>query len=392
MANFKKYTKKNGQEAWQFSAYLGTDPKTGKRLKTTRRGFDTKKQAQRACNQLLAEFDADSWASMQEHSNTEPATFKDVAELWLTSYKLTVQSMTYGYTVSKLNNHIYPSFGDKPIETITRIDCQKAVNEWYTTYKTIGTLTNVASRIFKYAVLMEVLDKNPMEAVIKPVDKSTMAKRIKVYSKQDVAGLLNYLKTNQTSYRDHLNYALIRLLFYTGLRIGEAVALEWADIDFEHKTITVNKTYKRVKGGYTIGVAKTAASIADLPIDTQTLAILKQWRAYQREQRFAQGFTNDAPVFCEIDGRYTCSNAYYYRFKCICAAAGVAFKGIHVTRHTHASMLIEAGANLKEVQKRLRHASIRMTLDVYGHLSREYELSTLDKFVQYLDGTQNGSQ
>ena len=390
MANFKKYQKKNGQEAWQFSAYLGTDPKTGKRIKTTRRGFETKKQAQRACSQLLAEFDADTWAAMQDHGNTQPTTFKEVAELWLTSYKLTVQDVTFQGTKNLLERYLYPKFGNRPIGDITRVECQQAVNDWYLQYSALGALTGKATRIFKYAITMDLININPMESVIKP--KKDTHKRVKVYAKQDFNTLMAYLKDNQSDYRGHLMYALFRLLFFTGLRINEALALEWSDVDFKAKTLNIDKTVKRVDKKLTVGKPKTKASVAVLPIDNQTLKILKTWRAYKKEARLAIGLTGEPPIFSKLDGNWDFASSVYYQLGKATENAGVPFYGIHVTRHTHASFLIEAGANLKEVQTRLRHSSIKMTMDTYGHLSKEYEVGTLDKFVDFVDGIQNGSQ
>lgn len=390
MANFKKYTKKNGQEAWQFSAYLGTDPKTGKRIKTTRRGFDTKKQAQRACSQLLAEFDADTWAAMQSHSNTEPTTFKEVAELWLTSYKLTVQDVTYQGTKNILKNYLYPKFGDRPIKDITRVECQQAVNDWYLQYSALGAITCKASRIFKYALTMDLISINPMESVIKP--KADAHKRVKVYTKQEFNTLMAYLKDNQSDYDGYFMYALFRLLFFTGLRINEALALEWSDIDFKAKTLNINKTLKLVDRKLTVGKPKTKASVAVLPVDDQTLRILKTWRAYKKKARLAIGLTGEPPIFSKLDGEWVFSSDVYYQLRRATKNAGVPFYGNHVTRHTHASFLIEAGANLKEVQTRLRHGSITVTMDTYGHLSKEFEVGTLDKFVDFVNGIQNGSQ
>lgn len=391
MANFKKYTKKNGQEAWQFSAYLGTDPKTGKRIKTTRRGFDTKKQAQRACSQLLAEFDADTWAAMQSHSNIQPTTFKDVAELWLTSYKLTVQDRTYKDTESAIERYLYPKFGDRPIADITRLECQQAVNDWYLKYSAFNALINKTSRIFKYAITLDMTKTNPMESVIKPKRKD-MDKRVKVYTKQDFNTLMAYLKADQNNYKGRFMYTLIRVLFYTGLRVNEALALEWSDVDFKAKTLNIDKTVKRVDKKLTVGKPKTKSSVAVIPIDEQTLQILKMWRAYKKESRLAIGLTGDTPIFSSRKGDWYYASNVYKHLKKATKNAGVPFYGIHVTRHTHASLLIEAGANLKEVQTRLRHSSITMTMDVYGHLSKEYEASTLDKFVAFIGGTQNGSQ
>lgn len=391
MATFTKYQKKNGEVAWQFSAYLGINPETGKSIKTTRRGFKNKKAAQLELAKLQAEFDADTWAAMQSHSNIQPTTFKDVAELWLISYKLTVQDATYKNTKGVLEKYLYPKFGDRPIADITRLECQQAVNDWYLKYSAFNALINKTSRIFKYAITLDMTKTNPMESVIKPKRKD-MDKRVKVYTKQDFNTLMAYLKADQNNYKGRFMYTLIRVLFYTGLRVNEALALEWSDVDFKAKTLNIDKTVKRVDKKLTVGKPKTKSSVAVIPIDEQTLQILKMWRAYKKESRLAIGLTGDTPIFSSRKGDWYYASNVYKHLKKATKNAGVPFYGIHVTRHTHASLLIEAGANLKEVQTRLRHSSITMTMDVYGHLSKEYEASTLDKFVAFIGGTQNGSQ
>ena len=83
------------------------------------------------------------------------------------------------------------------------------------------------------------------------------------------------------------------------------------------------------------------------------------------------GITDPTMIFCGIYKQMITHHAIYARMLTITEKSGVPFMGIHVTRHTHASLLLDAGANMKEVQDRLRHASIKMTMDTYGHLSKE---------------------
>ena len=113
--------------------------------------------------------------------------------------------------------------------------------------------------------------------------------------------------------------------------------------------------------------------------------ILKKWQLNQKEFMLHIGLTNPEMIFCGIYKQIVTHHAIYVRLQTITEKAGVLFLGIHVTRHTHASLLLDAGASLKDVQDRLRHASIKITMDTYGHLSKETKVQTVDKFVKHLN-------
>ena len=275
MANFKKYTKKNGQEAWQFSAYLGTDPKTGKRIKTTRRGFETKKQAQRACSQLLAEFDADTWAS-QENDSIDSLTFKELINLWLESvYKDSVVESTYIVTENIINNHVLPHFGNAVVAELTPLKCQQLAIKMH--HK---RALSIVKRVLRYAVVMEIIAVNPAEYVtVKTVEKPTKIRRL---SQENVDTLLEHLNNLPDIYHIERTKVLIYLLMSNGLRISEALALTWSDIHFNDSTITIDKTFSKIKGGTKISKPKTLASDAILPASDFILKALKRFRTYQK--------------------------------------------------------------------------------------------------------------
>nr|WP_277988471.1 tyrosine-type recombinase/integrase [Enterococcus plantarum] len=83
------------------------------------------------------------------------------------------------------------------------------------------------------------------------------------------------------------------------------------------------------------------------------------------------GITDPKLIFCGIYNQVVSHHSIYKRLQTITEKCGIPFLGVHITRHTHASLLLESGASMKEVQERLRHASIKMTMDTYSHLSQE---------------------
>lgn len=375
MANFKKYTKKNGQEAWQFSAYLGTDPKTGKRIKTTRRGFDTKKQAQRACSQLLAEFDADTWAS-QENDSIDSLTFKELINLWLESvYKDSVVESTYIVTENIVNNHVLPHFGNAVVAELTPLKCQQLALKMH--HK---RALSIVKRVLRYAVVMEIIAVNPAEYVtVKTVEIPTKIRRL---SQENVDTLLEHLNSLPDIYHIERTKVLIYLLMSNGLRISEALALTWSDIHFNDSTITIDKTFSKVKGGTKISKPKTLASDAILPASDFILNALKRFRVYQKKKRLAAGLNVKSDlIFSQLDGSKISYEIASRQVRTIFNECGIDYHGTHTFRHTFASILLDEGEDLKVVQEVMRHADISLTANLYGKLALKTKRRAVDEMA-----------
>lgn len=375
MANFKKYTKKNGQEAWQFSAYLGTDPKTGKRIKTTRRGFETKKQAQRACSQLLAEFDADTWAS-QENDSIDSLTFKELIELWLeTVYKDSVVESTYIVTENIINNHVLPHFGNAIVAELTPLKCQQLALKMH--HK---RALSIVKRVLRYAVVMEIISVNPAEYVtVKSVEKPTKIRRL---SQENVDTLLEHLNNLPDIYHIERTKVLIYLLMSNGLRISEALALTWSDIHFNDSTITIDKTFSKVKGGTKISKPKTLASDAILPASDFILNALKRFRVYQKKKRLAAGLNvKEELIFSQLDGSKISYEIASRQVRTIFNECGIDYHGTHTFRHTFASILLDEGEDLKVVQEVMRHSDISLTANLYGKLALKTKRRAVDEMA-----------
>lgn len=123
MAEYKQYTKKNGEQAWLLRAYLGSDPVTEKSIKVNHRGFNTKKEAQQELTKLQNDFDKKGPALRPN------ITFKELYEMWLEQQRKSVKPSTIAISVRYANNQILPAFGNLKLNKITVAYCQKIVNE-----------------------------------------------------------------------------------------------------------------------------------------------------------------------------------------------------------------------------------------------------------------------
>nr|WP_241694040.1 Arm DNA-binding domain-containing protein [Enterococcus faecium] len=162
MASFKQYEKKNGTKAWQFQAYLGTDPVTGKSAKTTRRNFRPKKEAQLALSRLQVDFEKNGLEKLTNE------TFQDVYDLWLEAYQTTVKEVTLIKTKIKFNKWILPKYGKLCMKEISVKNAKKIVNQWAKDTDQYRVLHSSASRVCKYAINLGTIERNPLENVLMP--------------------------------------------------------------------------------------------------------------------------------------------------------------------------------------------------------------------------------
>ena len=377
----KKYTTKNGETRYLFQTYLGIDPITGKERRTTRRGFKTIKEAKQAERNLLLDVEENGLPSNQSDGFQDP-TFEELAQLCLENYKTTVKPSTFENVRSKVEKMTEEHFKELKLKKITVAYCQRVVIELSKSYVLYNHYLSVINRIFKYAVLMDILDSNPFDKVIKPKSRQTQRKG-NFLTKEE---LKEFLKLAQTATLSYFS-PLVHLMAYTGLRQGEALALKWSDIDFENKKITVDKTAVRIKEKQTLQTPKTKNSKRVISIDPTTLSILKSWKKDQIKIYFKNGkhfegddnfiFTNQRAEWVHIHNFIR----YFKRF-----IADHKLKQItpHGLRHTHASLLFSAGVEPKNISDRLGHSTVQITLDLYTHITEEQRTDTVEKLLEYM--------
>jgi integrase len=275
------------------------------------------------------------------------------------------------------------------IKEITKPYCQKAFNEIAQSIKSANDIKIQANQVFKYALKMDIITKNPVEYVVLPRSSKEMindeneANKRTYWQKEEIIQFLALCK-QELSMRD---YVLFHLLIYTGARKGELLALSWSDIDFQANYIRLAKTLSHHEGEFITQTSKTKASKRLISLDTQTLSLLKKLRTSQLEANLAtvNSFDDGNMVFTRDDGSPMRLAYPNEKLDILIKKHNLHRITIHGLRHTHASLLFEAGATIKEVQERLGHSDIKMTMNIYTHVTDHIKEQTADKFQKYIE-------
>jgi integrase len=186
---------------------------------------------------------------------------------------------------------------------------------------------------------------------------------------------------------DHLVFTT---LAYTGLRIGELLALKWTDFDGEKGTLRVTKTLYNPRNNikeFELLPPKTTGSIRTIRIDEMLVKMLKRHEIKQKEIKLQKGpvYVDSQFIFARNDGYPQLRKVIETRLKRLLKKADID-KNItpHSFRHTHTSLLIEAGVGVKEIQQRLGHTDINTTMNIYAHMTTNMEEKASHQFSKLM--------
>lgn len=249
--------------------------------------------------------------------------------------------------------------------------------------KTIKLYKSFISTVCDYAVKMQMIQTNPCKNVSIP---RVVTPEKKLYSIEEAQRLLKLFE-----YEDKANYKYVcfyTLAIYTGFRLGELMGLEWKDIDFNTNVITVNRTclYSKSKGGLYTETPKTAQSLRSLKLPQGVIDILKTWFELQDIQRKEIGskWVETDRIFTKWNGLTLDRSAPGYFFKQFCERTGMRYVTNHSFRHLNASLLINAGVDVKTVQSCLGHSVASTTLNLYCHTFQSAQAAAMDAVSEVL--------
>ena len=365
--------KKDGSKVYRASVYLGVDQVTGKKVKTKVTGRTQKEVKQKATQEKIA-FQKDGCTRQKASTIT---SYQELATLWWESYKNTVKPNTQGNVRKLLDNHILPIFGAYKLDKLTAPLIQSIINKLadkanrgekgaFLHYDMIHALNK---RILQYGVTMQAIPSNPARDVVLPRNtQKTKRQKVKHFDNQELKKFLVYLDNlDSNRYRYYYEVTLYKFLLATGCRINEALALSWSDIDLDGAIVHITKTLNR---DLEINSPKSKASYRDIDIDQATVSMLKQYKLRQAKEAWKIG-QRESVVFSDFIHEYPCSSKLKRRLLTHFKRADVPNIGFHGFRHTHASLLLNSGIPYKELQHRLGHSTLSMTMDIYSHLSKE---------------------
>lgn len=366
------YKDKNGK--W-FAQYNYKDP-NGSYKSAKSKHYDTKAEATKQLAIMQTE-------KIQAHSSL---TFNDVFKEYFEEQKTKVKPTTLSHYPA-LWDHIKDNLGDIIIERLT-IPRYKAFKE-YLDKRVIGTKTDENGD--ETPVYMSVTRKNRCHKFIKTLCKLAYDNHGVVCNiPERVGGFVDPINLDSEEEEivfiteeefnsfiesvDGIEFkTLFRFLFYEGTRIGEALALNWHDIDFNKGLLKITKTYTSKlnkdfqNGQLFVSRPKTKKSIRTIPIEKTTLEALKSLHSYYQESLF--GFNDDMFVFGGI--RPLSESTIASKKDKALDDNGIKRITIHQFRHSCASYLFEKGAKITAVQKYLGHSKMTTTLNIYTHLYPE---------------------
>ena len=362
--------KKADNGTYYFRANLGYNPITGKQIQKYRSGFRTKKEAKEEYSKLVL-------ASTEElTTKKDGVSFQQfIEETYLPWYKTQVKESTYlnrATTIKKHFSYFYKMETDE-IEPIHVQNWQlKLAKDFSPNY--IRIVQGMLSIAFDRAIVLGIAKKNPSRMIGNIKSKKTKVDFWTLEEFQKVISLLC-----KKDYYEHYLFISFWLLFMTGMRIGEASALHWSDIDFETGLLSITKTlYYRTMTDYKFVEPKTQASIRTIYIDSDTLNELKAWQSVQQQ------VLPDCPLVLSYNGTPTSKTTLPRALEKLSNLAGVHRIKIHALRHSHASLLISMGENPLLIKERLGHEKIQTTLGTYGHLYPNTNLEVAKKLTGIL--------
>ncbi|MDA2636946.1 site-specific integrase [Bacillus cereus] len=366
---------------WSFTIDIGIDPATGKRQQKSKSGFRTKKEAQNAAATMITEIEKGIYFDDKQ------VTVLDVWEKLKPLRKAELKITSYEKDMSLVRLYILPPFSYKKIKSIKPVMIQSYYAELKEKGLSNGTISNIhrcLRCIFKHAVEWEIIHDNIMNKVKKPREEQG---EMKTWSIEECNRFLQYLKEKNKKY-----YMFFLLAIYTGMRRGELLALTWKDIDFDNKRILVNKSLVKTEKGLFKAATKTKSSNRSISISSFVIGKLQSYYSYKKKEFFRWGIhlNEEAFIFTgntihsplHIDAPHRFLNDHYKR-------AGVPRIRIHDLRHTHATLMLQAGEHPKIVQDRLGHSSIQMTLDKYSHITQNMQQQAAENFESIIKSNEN---
>ena len=395
----------------------------GKRKRITKSGFKTKAEALKQ-----------GTIAYNEYLNTgrkfvsNEMSYSDFLDYWLDNHcKINLKYHTIEAYSNIVKTHLKPNLGFYKLSQITKPTLQDFLNKIYVekaySKNFLNNIRKVLKCSFNYAVDNEYVKVNSTANLKLPKYDEQPKDVAHIFTTEEINTILDRFKNN------HCVYYAFLTAYCTGLRIAEVFALTWDDIDFKNKTISVNKNIlkKNQAGGtkgrhlsgnsttvWYFGTCKTQTSYRIVPIGDTLLKALKEYKEEQEIHKLNYGdtymkhykknvinpYNNKTEtkivnayseidvalpkvdfVFVKNNGVYEGTDSTKYPFKVIHYELGIPCR-FHDFRDTHATKLIESGADIKAVSKRLGHRNIDITYNIYVRVTQKMENETANKFEE----------
>lgn len=390
MARYEKYETKKGIR-WMYIIENGIIPGTGKRKRIVKRGFLKEKNAKDAALDIEFQLSKGTLVSPQD------ILFREFSDRWLYAYSESVERpikkktlRTRNFTLIVLNDYF-------KLVKLTDIDHQMyqeflfALKKSGYSANTMKIINSTATMIFNKARKDLIIIQNPTEFTFIPKEVLTVEEienqtiEEKYFEKDELLIFLDAAKKLSDE-----DFTIFLLLSWTGLRIGELCALKWSDVNFEERILRVTKTYftesERIDD-FEITPPKTKSSIREIELEKEVIEelIVHQERQENAKKVLQVNYKDEKFIFARTNrshfGYPVTPQSIRYRMGMLLKQIGIKkLLTPHSLRHTHTSLLAEAGVGLPEIMARLGHKNDTTTTNVYLHVTKERRREASSKF------------
>lgn len=371
-------------DSWTVYYDRPRDPITGKRRKTSKGGFRTRKDAERWLNETIQKLDKCSYVE------TSDLTLGAYLSEWLAAAKRDLRPSSIPFYEIIVEKYLVPRLGGVPLQKLRPqhltalytelLESGRIQREGGLSASTVRRVHTIARKALADAIGDGLLETNPAATAKPPKAKTAeeaARKKRRFLSADEVRAFLEAI-------RGHRLRAALHLAATTGMRRGEVLGLRWRDVDLDGGRLTVQQTLVAPRYVLTFSEPKTSFGRRSIDLDTETVAVLREHRKRQVEERlaFGPGYAESELVFRQQDGSPVVPHLFTLVFKKVVKDAELPPIRLHDLRHTHVALLAQAGLPAKVIQERVGHHSAGFTLDNYGGTFPSQHREAAERFAQ----------
>ena len=311
--------------------------------------------------------------------------FADYIRHWLTHIARKVDEVTMQGYKTLADGHILPYFEQKkiPLRSLDHTMIQRYMDEKRTSGRKDGKgglsprslrlHKNIISQTLDLAVQSKLIPANPCQFVELPQNERYEST---FYNAKQLQELFKAFEGDEL-------LPLVKITALYGLRRSELLGLQWDSIDFERKTMTIRHTVSKVTEVVAKDKTKNASSRRSFPLTAEAEAIFRRAKELEQQNRAAFGreYQENSYIFKWPDGHPYSPDYISHHFAKVLKKQGLPHIRFHELRHSCASMLLDMGFTLKDVQEWLGHSDIKMTANIYAHLDTARKSSIADSLA-----------